>query len=216
MIINLLAGLAAGLVAALATFHGLPNWGRLLLATGLLGGFSTFSTAVNEVLALARQRRHLAALGYLGASILLPPVLTAFGFMNIDTKQTAFVIPSLLDFVKHPRSCRSFFPYQNDHGRLIFHLFVNPPCDRRRTASLNRFPVLMVQNLLTIKYAHILDKLNTIHITVVVKRIENCHLIPLCLLKSIRILLTLPNPNNTCIQDMARQRVMQVDKAESN
>ena len=36
----------------------------------------------------------------------------------------------------------------------------------------------MVQNLLSIKYAHILDKLNTIHITVVVKRIENCHLIP--------------------------------------
>lgn len=81
MIINLLAGLAAGLVAALATFHGLPNWERLLLATGLLGGFSTFSTAVNEVLALARQRRQLAALGYLGASILLPPMLTALGFM---------------------------------------------------------------------------------------------------------------------------------------
>lgn len=81
MIINLLAGLAAGMVAALAAFHGLPNWGRLLLATGLLGGFSTFSTAVNEVLALARQRRHLAALGYLAASIFLPPLLTALGFL---------------------------------------------------------------------------------------------------------------------------------------
>ena len=81
MIINLLAGFAAGLVAALAAFHGLPNWGRLLLATGLLGGFSTFSTAVNEVLALTRQRRHLAALGYLAASMLLPPLLTALGFL---------------------------------------------------------------------------------------------------------------------------------------
>ena len=81
MIINLLAGLAAGLVAALTAFHGLPNWGRLLLATGLLGGFSTFSTAVNEVLVLARQRRHLAALSYLGASIFLPPLLTALGFI---------------------------------------------------------------------------------------------------------------------------------------
>ncbi|MDT7511102.1 CrcB family protein [Bifidobacterium sp. H6bp9] len=81
MIINLLAGLAAGLVAALAAFHGLPAWGRLLLATGLLGGFSTFSTSVNEVLALARWRRHLAALGYLAASMLLPPLLTALGFL---------------------------------------------------------------------------------------------------------------------------------------
>ena len=81
MIINLLAGLAAGLVAALAAFHGLPAWGRLLLATGLLGGFSTFSTAVNEVLALTRQRRHLAALGYLAASMLLPPLLTVPGFL---------------------------------------------------------------------------------------------------------------------------------------
>ena len=81
MLINLLAGFAAGLVAALAAFHGLPAWGRLLLATGLLGGFSTFSTAVNEVLALTRQRRHLAALGYLAASMLLPPLLTALGFL---------------------------------------------------------------------------------------------------------------------------------------
>ena len=81
MIINLLAGLAAGLVAALAAFHELPAWGRLLLATGLLGGFSTFSTAVNEVLALARRRRHLASLGYLAASIFLPPLLTALGFL---------------------------------------------------------------------------------------------------------------------------------------
>lgn len=81
MLINLLAGFAAGLVAALAAFHGLPNWGRLLLATGLLGGFSTFSTAVNEVLALTRRRRHLAALGYLAASIFLPPLLTALGFL---------------------------------------------------------------------------------------------------------------------------------------
>ena len=81
MVINLLAGLATGLVAALAAFHGLPNWGRLLLATGLLGGFSTFSTAVNEVLALAWQRRHLAALSYLAASIFLPPLLTALGFL---------------------------------------------------------------------------------------------------------------------------------------
>ena len=81
MIINLLAGLAAGLVAALAAFHGLPSWGRLLLATGLLGGFSTFSTAVNEVLALTQQRRQLAALGYLAASMLLPPLLTALGFL---------------------------------------------------------------------------------------------------------------------------------------
>ena len=81
MIINLLAGLAAGLVAAQAACHGLPAWGRLLLATGLLGGFSTFSTAVNEVLALTRQRRHLAALGYLAASMLLPPLLTALGFL---------------------------------------------------------------------------------------------------------------------------------------
>ena len=81
MIINLLAGLAAGLVAALTAFHGLPAWGRLLLATGLLGGFSTFSTAINEVPTLARQRRYLAALGYLAASIFLPPLLTALGFI---------------------------------------------------------------------------------------------------------------------------------------
>ena len=80
-IINLLAALAAGLVAALAAFHGLPAWGRMLLATGLLGGFSTFSTAVNETLALAQQRRNLAALGYLAASIFLPPLLTATSFL---------------------------------------------------------------------------------------------------------------------------------------
>lgn len=53
--INLIAGFLAGLVAALALGGTLDEPWRLVLATGFLGGFSTFSTAINEMVTLFRK-----------------------------------------------------------------------------------------------------------------------------------------------------------------
>lgn len=45
-----------------------------------LGGFSTFSTALNEVVSLIRQRRFTLALGYGIATVAVPLICVAAGF----------------------------------------------------------------------------------------------------------------------------------------
>ena len=54
---SLLLGLLTGLVAA----HTLPHSWQLLVGTGLLGGYTTFSTASFETIRLIEDRRYLAA-----------------------------------------------------------------------------------------------------------------------------------------------------------
>ncbi|NEG54543.1 fluoride efflux transporter FluC [Bifidobacterium platyrrhinorum] len=82
-VINLLAGLLAGLVAAAALGGGLDESWRLMLATGFLGGFSTFSTAINEMVTLFVKHRYPTATGYLLASVVVPPLAVAVGFMLV-------------------------------------------------------------------------------------------------------------------------------------
>lgn len=93
--INVVAGLLAGVVAALATpVAGVDAasatgeapvigeaW-RLMLATGFLGGFSTFSTAINEMVTLFKAHRYPTAVGYLAASV-VTPVAAAAGFLPL-------------------------------------------------------------------------------------------------------------------------------------
>ncbi|RPF23302.1 fluoride efflux transporter FluC [Myceligenerans xiligouense] len=64
--VNVLGSLAIGLVAGLVIFAGngtdeVALW-RLALATGLCGGFTTFSTAMVEAVRLARSNRVRVAL----------------------------------------------------------------------------------------------------------------------------------------------------------
>ena len=59
--INLIAGFLAGLVAALALGGTLDEPWRLVLATGFLGGFSTFSTAIHEMGTPFRKHRYPTA-----------------------------------------------------------------------------------------------------------------------------------------------------------
>lgn len=93
--INVVAGLLAGVVAALAlapagasdATSGIApmideSW-RLMLATGFLGGFSTFSTAINEMATLFKTHRYPTAVGYLTASVIAPVFAAAAGFLLI-------------------------------------------------------------------------------------------------------------------------------------
>jgi CrcB protein len=61
MLVNLSGSLLLGLVAGLASASVLPEGLRLVLGTGFLGGYTTFSTASVETVRLARQRRWAAA-----------------------------------------------------------------------------------------------------------------------------------------------------------
>ncbi|MEZ4588446.1 MAG: fluoride efflux transporter CrcB [Gemmatimonadales bacterium] len=68
--VNALGCLAIGLLAGLVERHHLFNAPtRLLLITGLLGGFTTFSAFAYETLFLAREAKWLAAFANVGLQV---------------------------------------------------------------------------------------------------------------------------------------------------
>ena len=81
MVVNILGCLLIGL------FYGLSSRGnlggdsaRLLLTTGLCGGFTTFSTFCNENLSLMRGGHAFAAMLYAGGSVMLGFIAVAVGY----------------------------------------------------------------------------------------------------------------------------------------
>jgi fluoride exporter len=74
-VINLSGSLLLGFLTGLALAHLMSDDWRLVLGTGFLGGYTTFSTASLETVRLAQQRQwrraFLNGLGMLAASILL-------------------------------------------------------------------------------------------------------------------------------------------------
>ena len=68
--VNLVGGLAMGLlVGTLARVSAGDGW-RLFLGVGVLGGFTTFSSFSLDVVALVQRGELVAAIGYLLASVL--------------------------------------------------------------------------------------------------------------------------------------------------
>ena len=76
MFINISGSLLLGLVAGLAT-HGLPDEWRVILGTGFLGGYTTFSTAAYDTVMLLQARKTNAAL-ITGLGMLIFSVAAAF------------------------------------------------------------------------------------------------------------------------------------------
>lgn len=67
--VNLLGGLAMGLLAGLLVKRGLVDGWRLLLGVGLLGGFTTFSAFSLEMVTLVQDGRWSAATAYAALSV---------------------------------------------------------------------------------------------------------------------------------------------------
>lgn len=59
--INLTGSLLLGLLTGLVTNQLLPHQWQLIAGTGLLGGYTTFSTASFETVRLVEDQRHVAA-----------------------------------------------------------------------------------------------------------------------------------------------------------
>ncbi|MCF6321217.1 MAG: fluoride efflux transporter CrcB [Rhizobiaceae bacterium] len=72
MIINVLGSLAMGLlIGFLAKRSGTPNEVRIFLATGILGGFTTFSAFSLDAINLWERGELAMAAGYIVGSVLL-------------------------------------------------------------------------------------------------------------------------------------------------
>ena len=77
--VNLLGCLLIGIVYGLSEKGNLsPEW-RLFLATGLLGGFTTFSAFSNETVSMLREGQFSPAILYVVASVVLGILATFLG-----------------------------------------------------------------------------------------------------------------------------------------
>lgn len=78
--VNTIGGLAMGVLAGWFAFKGGgPQAWRLFLTTGLMGGFTTFSTFSLETILLYEEGRMGSAAGYVAASVVLAIIGLAAG-----------------------------------------------------------------------------------------------------------------------------------------
>jgi CrcB protein len=75
-LINVTGSLLLGFVTGLTLAHALPAEWRLVLGTGFLGGYTTFSTASVETVRLIQAKRYWVALTN-GIGVLVGAVLAA-------------------------------------------------------------------------------------------------------------------------------------------
>lgn len=79
-IINITAAFFAGIAAAAYYYQTVSYFTYLLFVAGFLGGFSTFSTAINEMVSLAKGNRILMALGYFAVTVIFPFLMVVVGW----------------------------------------------------------------------------------------------------------------------------------------
>ncbi len=80
-VINVSGSFLLGLLAGLAAGRLLPDAALLVLGTGFLGGYTTFSTAAFEAVRLGEQGRWVAALVHGLGQVVLATVLAALGYL---------------------------------------------------------------------------------------------------------------------------------------
>ncbi len=76
--VNVSGSFVLGMLIALAARQGWPGWWRPLLAIGLLGGYTTFSTFSLESMELVLRGSQVTGVLYAAASV-LAGVLAAYG-----------------------------------------------------------------------------------------------------------------------------------------
>ena len=79
-VINVIATFCAGVAAAAYAVGTVEHGTYLLFVTGFLGGFSTFSTAINEMVSLVRVRRFGMAALYFAMTVVVPVLCVAAGW----------------------------------------------------------------------------------------------------------------------------------------
>ena len=79
--VNIIGCLAIGIVFGLSEkFNFSPEW-RLFLATGICGGFTTFSTFSFETMAMLRDGQYLYSFLYIGSSVFFGLIAVYLGIL---------------------------------------------------------------------------------------------------------------------------------------
>ncbi len=81
LVINISGSLILGLLTGLTLAHLLPDTVRLVVGTGFLGGYTTFSTASFETVRLVQERRVLAGLLYGLGSLVITTAVAGLGLV---------------------------------------------------------------------------------------------------------------------------------------
>ena len=81
LVINISGSLILGLLTGLTLAHLLPDTVRLVVGTGFLGGYTTFSTASFETVRLLQERRVPAALLYGLGTLLATTAVAGLGLL---------------------------------------------------------------------------------------------------------------------------------------
>jgi len=82
--VNIIGCFAIGLVFALSERTNMTSELRLFLATGICGGFTTFSAFSNETFGLLRNGQLWYAAAYIASSVVLGVFATFIGYSLID------------------------------------------------------------------------------------------------------------------------------------
>ncbi len=85
--VNLIGCFCIGLFFGMVEKSEVPQEWKLFIATGLLGGFTTFSAFSNETFLLFRNGENMQAVAYILASILLGLACTFLGRFTIQLFQ---------------------------------------------------------------------------------------------------------------------------------
>ncbi|CAM2767341.1 fluoride efflux transporter FluC [Skermania piniformis] len=78
-LINLSGSLLLGLISGLVIAHTLPDAWQVVVGTGFLGGYTTFSTASYETVRLVQQGRRSSAVGYGVGTLIAATALAGAG-----------------------------------------------------------------------------------------------------------------------------------------
>jgi CrcB protein len=79
MFVNVLGCFLIGVIYALSDRGNLSPLWRMFLATGMMGGFTTFSTFSNETVSMLRDAEYVPAFSYIAFSIIIGLAATIGG-----------------------------------------------------------------------------------------------------------------------------------------
>lgn len=83
MVVNIIGCFLIGIVYGISDRGSLPAEWRIFLATGILGGFTTFSSFSNDTVSMLRDAQYLPAFSYIAISLLVGLAATFSGISLI-------------------------------------------------------------------------------------------------------------------------------------